>query len=61
MEVGIATASNQRSRLIVTFMEVVALPTSVNRLTDAGGLRCPSPLIKIEKQKKSPNLVRNQV
>jgi TusA-related sulfurtransferase len=42
-------------------MEVVALPTSVNRLTDAGGLRCPSPLIKIEKQKKSPNLVRNQV
>jgi hypothetical protein len=33
-------------------MEAVFLPASVNQLTEAGGLRCPPPLIKIEKQKR---------
>jgi hypothetical protein len=34
------------------FIETVALPASVNRLTEADELRCSPPLMKIEKQKK---------
>jgi hypothetical protein len=41
-------------------MEAVILSASVNRLTKVDGLRCPPPLIKIEKT-KSPNPARNRV
>ena len=43
-----------RSKVMVNrdFMDAVALPTTVNPLTEAGALICPPPLINLKKIKK---------
>jgi hypothetical protein len=45
MEAGIATDSDQRSRLILDLWRRLHLSATVNRLTEVGSLNCPPPLI----------------
>jgi hypothetical protein len=51
MDADIASCNRLQSKVTVNrdFKTTVAMSVSVNRLTEAGGLRCPPPLMKIEK------------